>query len=102
MLLLGQERSTENAALAVESRCDPIVLVATKANSSRVSGSYNRHAGGGPCCYLPILKYTVFEAVAVDFPNEAPTCDRMWQSIGPSSRDWLLAEGIRPVKTGLP
>jgi hypothetical protein len=45
MLLLGQERSTENAALAVESRCDPIVLVATKANSSRVSGSYNRHAG---------------------------------------------------------
>ena len=29
MLVLGQERSRDNAALAVESRCDPIVLAAT-------------------------------------------------------------------------
>jgi hypothetical protein len=45
MLLIGQERSTLNAALAVESRCEAIVPVATKADSSRVSGPYNRRAG---------------------------------------------------------
>jgi len=37
--------STLNAALAVESRCEAIVPVATKADSSRVSGPYNRRAG---------------------------------------------------------
>ncbi len=45
MLLIGQERSTLNAALAVESRCEAIVPVATKADASRVSGPYNRRAG---------------------------------------------------------
>ena len=48
MLIFGQERATLNAALAVESRCDPIVPVATNANSSRVSGPYNRRAGAAP------------------------------------------------------
>jgi len=45
MLLVGQERSRENAALAVESRCEPIVLVVTQADPIRVSGPYNRRAG---------------------------------------------------------
>ena len=45
MLIVGQERSRDNAALAVESRCDPIVLVATQADSSGVPDPYNRRAG---------------------------------------------------------
>lgn len=47
MLLVGQERSRDSAALAAESRCDPIVPVVTKDDFRRVSGSYNRRDTGG-------------------------------------------------------
>jgi hypothetical protein len=51
MLLIGQERSRDSAALAVESCCEPIVPVVTKAaDSRRVSGSYNRREAVGGCC----------------------------------------------------
>jgi hypothetical protein len=64
MLLIGQERSRDSAALAVESRRDPIVPVVTEhTNSRRVSGSYNRRERGGRLL-LTELGYKVIVAHA--------------------------------------
>lgn len=61
MLLIGQERSRDSAALAVESRCNPIVLKVTKAaDSRRVSGSYNRRDRGGRLLLTEMLEARTF------------------------------------------
>jgi hypothetical protein len=60
MLLIGQERSRDSAALAVESRCNPIVLKVTKAaDSRRVSGSYNRRDRGGRLLLTEMLEVRI-------------------------------------------
>jgi hypothetical protein len=80
MLLIGQERSRDSAALVVESCCDPIVTVVTKAaDSRRVSGSYNRRERGGR---LPLTE------------NIKPINSFLWRQLtasGPSPNVLLLS-----------
>ena len=51
MLLIGQERSRDSAALAVESCCDPIVAVVTKSPTlEEFQARTTAATGAGGCC----------------------------------------------------
>jgi hypothetical protein len=85
MLLIGQERTIQNAALAVESRCNPIVLVATNADSSRVSGSYNRRAGAADA--VKKLCLSRLGSTANSFPAELRLLTREIRNASPLGND---------------